>query len=246
MAELKSVLVNENVNITSGTFAERPANPQVGMIRFNTEAGDSGVLEYYNNSNEWVNAFTGTPSGYFFEDDFSSNTLSNYTQSGGGSFSYDSTNDWVFVNLADNITRYLTFTAPSNAFFPNSGTFEMIFQKTNDYPGDNSQSMYIKQSSDTFYEFGVSGSNYGGAEVKKFVNDNLVDQKIGKYDFDDETSFHKFQLVYSPNFLEGRVNGVPVVRMNTSNSNVLNANVFEVRFAQVDGRLRKLAVQDLV
>lgn len=49
MATLKNIRISDQgyIQIASGNTAQRPASPQVGMIRFNT---DFGVMEVYGSS----------------------------------------------------------------------------------------------------------------------------------------------------------------------------------------------------
>lgn len=63
MATLKNTTINDTgfLQIGIGTTAQRPSNPEPGMIRFNT---DLGFIESWNsNTNEWRDIIAATPAG---------------------------------------------------------------------------------------------------------------------------------------------------------------------------------------
>ena len=103
-----------------------------------------------------------------FYDDFSTSTHNSYTWSGGGSSSWNATDEWLTVNTNDNVYR----TMKRNVSMAASGYARVIMIKRYDwYAGSNQNDQQFKmvQDANNYYNFVATGGGYSFQGVYKQI-----------------------------------------------------------------------------
>ena len=187
----------------------------------------------------WTNLYTNA-------DDFSTNTLSSYnfvndwTEGGSWSYSYDSSNNWVELYTENNIGGYIENTGHK---LPNTGIVRVKVKKINDYPNDNTD--YIQVSNgDSYYRVKITGSNYD-SEIIKQVNGTITDSSLISYSFDDESSFHTFEMHYSPERISLYVDGTHKASLDTTDTTDISPQYYRYRVGQFDGYLSQYDIDEI-
>ena len=174
-----------------------------------------------------------------YEDDFSEDTLSNYTYTdtgGGQSISYDSSNQWLNFNGADNESQYLDYTISTTL---TTGIFRARIQKTGDYPSDNNNGIRLYNSvtgtSDNNYYVIFNGGAYTSSITKTYGGSS--ESQNMSYDFDDQSKFYTFEVRFSPTEISFYVDDVLQSSFTTSDTNAIDVDSVQIITSQFNGRL---------
>ncbi len=118
--------------------------------------------------------YTPPPSGdEFSSDNFSSNTLANYTTSGSGSWSYDSANERASIKTSGTTGFSFSRSLASSA---TKGTFSFDVNPVKKNGATGLIELRLKQDANTYYKIiNRDGSKTGG--ITKYVNGTRVDSK---------------------------------------------------------------------
>jgi len=164
----------------------------------------------------------------------------------------------------DNIGQDHSYQLPVGEVFPSSGTFKVVVQKTADYPSDNQQLLIISTRSTPWAKAAsggidatewetedeitlgvqVVGSSYTPIMIYNLGgNSSNVSSTYSGYTFDDETSYHTFELVYSSSGYSLVVDGSTKASVTFPSS--VDTSGFKsatVNFFQLSGRRKEFSI----
>jgi hypothetical protein len=189
--------------------------------------------------------FTGSASGGLtavFDDDFSTDTSTDYVWSGNSSTSYtwDSANSTMNVRTGDNRTRTLTRSLDLKS--SGYGRIEMI--KRDDYPNDNFQTIILSQDADNAYLFKVVGSNYSDQNLQKRVGGSIVDQWSETGTVDAENVLITLEIWWSPNSMRLSIDGIERQNLTTSDTTPIIPTELRFENDQIDVDLVSILISD--
>ena len=146
----------------------------------------------------------------YFIDEFTTNTTSNseYTWTYTGTAWSWNSSGYVYVNTGDNFYTQLEWTPSNGQTLNSSGRAFIRFLKTADWPADNNSYIGLMHSNGTdYYRATYSGSAYQST-VSKFINDTATDTVNMSYNFDDQTSYHTFEVQWNVDTIKFYVDGI--------------------------------------
>lgn len=204
-----------------GTTATVAQNENVFTITPTTTEAYEGSFTITFKASDGINIGTAVSSfslifGLSFSDDFSTNTLSNYTIVSGSAVNetYDAANQLINVGGGDNYAGYIWYDAGATNL-PSEGTFRMRVLKTADYPSDNDVNWIIGNTPATWntnpnttqaienYSFAIlynlKGSAYTNNPPSIIVNGSVVETHgtTPTYHYDDQSAYHTFELYWN-------------------------------------------------
>ena len=239
----------------SGSGGRHPDN-SIGGNAISYNNGSVSTNQGYSQGINQVGIFgnQGGSGTAIFSDYFTENTLSTYTIDGRPGWTHTETH-----NSSDNTITIITANDSYSSLdykFTNtpitSGIIRIRLMKTEDYPDDNSNFIYMYNSSDgihtgyhpndrrfigdNHYFTEITGSSYSTIIGKRYGGIDDVDNTL-TYDFDIEDQYFIFELIFNPISIELRVDGVSKGIHNFSNKDILPIDSFQLRNDQFDGKL---------
>jgi len=249
-----ATLSQANNVFTITPFSEDSATTTSGTITF-TATDDVNV------ASSGVQTFTLSFSSTFTDDATTNKSSSYYAIERS---SYNSGGQRWDMAGGDNIGQDHSYQLPVGEVFPSSGTFKVVVQKTADYPSDNQQLLIISTRSTPWAKAAsggidatewetedeitlgvqVVGSSYTPIMIYNLGgNSSNVSSTYSGYTFDDETSYHTFELVYSSSGYSLVVDGSTKASVTFPSS--VDTSGFKsatVNFFQLSGRRKEFSI----
>ena len=182
----------------------------------------------------------------YFIDQFTTNTTSNseyvwtYT---GTAWSWNSSG-YVYINTGDNYFSQVVWTPSNGRALGTSGRAFVKFLKTADWPADNHSHINLLHTNGTdYYRVNYSGSAYQST-MTKTISDSVTDTLNVSYNFDDQTSYHTFELQWNDDtlkfYVDGTLQGTLVPSNNTTPIEISSISWY---FNQIRGNLDAIGYQ---
>ena len=193
------------------------------------------VADQSGNEDANTNMAIATPTGAAgntFSDDFSTDTTGGYTvtntwtQSGTGSFVYDSTGQRARMLTGDNIGLMISKSLPSS----DTGAFSIDFLPTQKYPYGGTFYIRLIQDQNNYYEL-KNTDGYGPKEFTKHVSGSVADTASFTYEYAQNNNY-TITITFSPSQTTVSAFGENLV-INTDSSGI-TVNSFEVEITQQD------------
>lgn len=219
-------------------------------IRVGTNNRDTSILKINENIDESDSVKDGYTSLYnknlIYKDHFTVDSLSNYTIGSGGSAVFNtSTKDEITITTADNITNTITYNFNKNII---AGSLKIRMKKIADFPNDNNSYIMLYNSStgtgSNYYRLNFSGSAYTSNLLKNYSGTNY--QLNIAYDYDDQTSYHNFEIEFTPSHIRFLLNDVEMNTFYTKDTNEIEVDSFLLWNNQINCYLKFIELYELV
>ena len=231
------------------TVTLNDANPQRPFFTAPMVAGASGVFTFRLTVTD-DDGLTGTdlvsisvlPAGSSSElfDDFSANTISNYTTvdtwtaGGTGEFFHDTKTMRARLLTGDNVAMRVSRSLPLSS----SGVFQLDFQPTVKYPAGGAFTLRLVQDADNYYEL-ASTDGYGAGYMYKIVNGEVVDGKSLATGYKQKVNYH-IAITFSPTTASVDAFG-QTLTLSGSDTTAINVLGLEIELSQQDAYIDNIA-----
>jgi len=204
-----------------------PSNADIDFVRFQTPNGVKAVKS----TAKWR-----------FEDNFTSDTTSNYTWNledgySTPSYSYDSSNDGVQINSDNNaaVEMVRSFTGLAE-----NGYLKIVYDIQTDYPSGENCTVKVRDGSGSSYAISHKDESYHDI-LEKVVNGTSTDKwsQSGTSSHNQRT----VELWWSPDSLKAAFNGSTVWDVTTSDGTAVNPSEVSARYYQADTLIKSLYIE---
>ena len=217
-----------------------PSSSNSGVVTFKASDGIGLVVQ-----NSTINLSYGD--SRWFIDEFTTNTTSSseYAITNTSTAATWNNSGYIYFNTGDNHSSEIEWTPSDGQPLRSEGRVFAVFQKTADWPSDNASDIYLKHSNGTdYYTVRYAGSAYQ-SYITKTVSSSVTDTQNISYNFDDQSSYHTFELQWSSDtikfYVDGTLQGTLTPSNNTTPIEISSVNFF---FTQIQGPLTAIGYQD--
>ncbi len=172
------------------------------------------------------------PGSYAFSDDYSTNTVKDYTvthpwtEGGTGKILYDAQGQKLQILTGNNISLKLAQTLPSLE----TGKFSVDFRPTAKYPSGGTIHLILRQDESNFYKISNT-DGYGTLGLFKIIGGQIIDQVAFGKEYSQNNNYH-INITFSATKTVVEAFGEVIV-INT-NKSPISVNSFEVILQQQD------------
>lgn len=196
-------------------------------------AGDTTIYMHY--GNPLVNSASNGKKTFIFYDDFSENTLNDYsvehcwTDWGIGSTTHNSNNKWISVRTGDNIGECIL----RDVDFGTNAYIKLKFIKRRDFPYDNSQTFSVIEDDNNYYFFRWDGSYYSSQGIAKYVNGARAVNSREKGTVNSNKEY-SIEMWFTPELMRLDIDGINRKNVITSDTTPISPTSFNFYHAQIN------------